>query len=298
MTLLEAIERRKSTRNFAKRPIPEENLDQIGKALAEISHGPFGNPVRFSVLRPSPQNPDALQGLGGTIGTYGFIKNAQAFVVGAVETSSFALHDYGYLMEGAVLEAERLGLGSCWLGGSFRPGPFGQAIGVRENEFVPAVVALGFPEKDRRLMDRLIRLHHNKGNRRADWKTLFFDQDNFECPAGYEAFGESAALFQAVHAAPSSCNTQPWRIVRDAAGSFHFFFARNQRYSQKDKLIGNADLQLIDMGIAMRHFAVAAQETGLPGGWSVLESVETTGIPPGVEYLASWAYSSGTACTR
>jgi nitroreductase len=289
MTLLEAIARRKSTRNFAKRPILEEKLDQLEKSLAEKSHGPFGNPVRFSVLRPSPQNPDALQGLGGAIGTYGFIKNAQAFVVGAVEPSQFALHDYGYLMEGAVLETEQLGLGSCWLGGSFRPGPFGRAIGVRENEFVPAVIALGYPEKDRRLMDRLIRLHHNKGNRRADWKTLFFDQDSFGCPTDPEAFGESAALLRAVHVAPSSCNTQPWRMVRAAPDCFHFFFARNQRYSQKDKLIGNADLQLIDMGIAMRHFDVASQEIGLPGGWSVLDTVETTGIPPGVVYLVSWS---------
>ena len=288
MTLLEAMERRKSTRNFAKRALAERDLRRLQDHLNQAPCGPFGNSMRFSILHPTPQNPGILQGLGGTVGTYGFIKNAQAFVVGAIQTKPFALHDYGYAMEGAVLEAERMGLGSCWLGGSFRPGSFGRAIGVQDDEFVPAVIALGYPEKDRRMADRLIRLHHSKGNRRADWETLFFDQNSFECPADSEAFGESSALLRAVHAAPSSCNTQPWRIVREAPDCFHLFFARNRRYSRKDQLIGNADLQLIDMGIAMRHFDVAAGELGISGSWSVQKNVATKAIPGGVEYLASW----------
>lgn len=69
---------------------------------------------------------------------------------------------------------------------------------------------------------------------------------------------------------------------------FHLFFARNQRYSKKDRLIGNADLQLIDMGIAMRHFEAMTQARGLCGAWVVLKTIRTANVPEGVDYFVSW----------
>lgn len=53
------------------------------------------------------------------------------------------------------------------------------------------------------------------------------------------------------------------------------------------KLIGVADLQRVDMGIAMCHFELTARELGLTGHWAVSEP--DIKKPDGfTEYTASW----------
>ena len=48
-------------------------------------------------------------------------------------------------MEKAILYATGLGLGSCWLGGTFRRSRFAERISARSDEIVPAVASLGYP---------------------------------------------------------------------------------------------------------------------------------------------------------
>ncbi|MBN2685035.1 MAG: hypothetical protein JXR40_07135 [Pontiellaceae bacterium] len=289
MNILEAIECRTSVRNFKNEPLSASDLSGIKSALPDEECGPFGNRLRAAILHPTKDNPKAIDGLGGLLGTYGFIKNAQAYAVAALKPAPFALNDFGFLLEGAVLKATQLGIGSCWLGGSFRPGPFGVAINAQGDEFIPAVIAFGYPSPKPRIADKLIKMHHNKGNRRAAWETLFFHQNDFHIPAD-PANNISTTLLRAVHAAPSSCNTQPWRIAKEDH-CFHFFFQRNSRYTKKDKLIGNADLQMIDMGIAMRHFEISARECKINGKWVLLENPHTKNVPENTNYLISWQHN-------
>lgn len=294
MSILGVIKNRRSVRNFSARPLSAADGIAISAATGTGAVGPFGHVVRFSLLQPTKEKPDALNGLSGALGTYGFIKHAQAFVIGAVESGALSLCDFGYLMENAVLAAAEVGVGSCWLGGSFRPGPFGKVIRVRENESVPAVIALGYPAPRRKVMDKLIEMHHVDGNRRANGSSRFFEANDFSMPADPKDRSVTADLFAAVHCAPSSCNTQPWRIVHAGANVFHFYFTRNLRYSKKDRLIGNADLQLIDMGIAMRHFDAVASELNIDGAWRVVENTATLYVPSGSEYLVSWTPAMGS----
>jgi nitroreductase len=66
-----------------------------------------------------------------------------------------------------------------------------------------------------------------------------------------------------VRLGPSASNKQPWRIVLKEGG-FHFFLDRDKAYSA---MMPVADLQRIDLGIAMCHFQLAAAELGLAGEW-------------------------------
>jgi hypothetical protein len=52
-------------------------------------------------------------------------------------------------------------------------------------------------------------------------------------------------------------------------------------------LLGLADLQRVDMGIAMCHFELVAREFGLKGGW-VLEEPELQKTEQNTEYVVSW----------
>jgi nitroreductase len=90
-----------------------------------------------------------------------------------------------------------------------------------------------------------------------------------------------------VRLGPSASNRQPWRIIHDQ-DQWHFYLRRSAGYGQGiSGLFMATDLQRVDMGIAMSHFALTAQELGLGGAWRVEE--------PGIkmpneltEYVVSW----------
>ena len=89
--------------------------------------------------------------------------------------------------------------------------------------------------------------------------------------------------------APSATNKQPWRIVR-AGLDWHFLLRRTKGYGKGSpvfKLLRIADLQRIDLGIAMCHFALVARECGLDGRW-VVDDPGPALPDHGVEYTATW----------
>ena len=75
--------------------------------------------------------------------------------------------------------------------------------------------------------------------------------------------GACGQALESVRLGPSASNRQPWRIVREGA-AFHFFLPRTPGY---DKMTGEIHLQEVDMGIAMCHFELAAEELGIGGNW-------------------------------
>jgi hypothetical protein len=48
-----------------------------------------------------------------------------------------------------------------------------------------------------------------------------------------------------------------------------------------------ADLPRVDLGIAMCHFQLTAEELGLKGRWEV-SAEELPGVDESLEYIASW----------
>jgi len=73
-----------------------------------------------------------------------------------------------------------------------------------------------------------------------------------------------------------------------APGAWQFFLARTPGYGGgvAGKLLGIADMQRVDMGIAMCHFELSARELGLPGRWRHLPAPPDAGSR--AEYVVSW----------
>ena len=143
--MLDLISARYSCRTYRDEPVAADLRHELADYLAARKVGPFGSRARFAVVAAAPDDPRALRRLG----TYGFIKGATGFLVGAVARAPKDLEDYGYLTEQAVLFATGLGLGTCWLGGTFTKGTFATRLGgLRTDETMPAVVALGYAADD------------------------------------------------------------------------------------------------------------------------------------------------------
>jgi hypothetical protein len=73
------------------------------------------------------------------MGPYGFIKGAQYFVAGTVGRDAFAEEDYGYLLEGIILQPLDMGLGDRWFGGTFKRSGWAQALNMPSGTVIPAI---------------------------------------------------------------------------------------------------------------------------------------------------------------
>jgi len=276
----EIIRQRFSCRTYFEKPILEDKRQRLIDFLSLSGAGPIGSPVRLNLVAATEQDRNSLKGLG----TYGVIRGATGFIVGAVGYGERNLEDYGYLMERAILYATDIGLGTCWLGGTFTKSRFAKKIAASDEEQVPAVTAVGYTARS--CTNDWIRERVGAHNRHP-WEKLFF-RENFGIPLLPDGAGMYREPLEMVRIGPSASNKQPWRIIQDGK-TWHFYVQRTKGYGNSIafRLLGLADLQRVDMGIAMSHFEFAANELGLQGKWVIKE--------PGIkkpdkltEYTVSW----------
>jgi nitroreductase len=280
--IVDIIRQRTSCRTYLERPIERDLQLRIAEFAAAIGPGPLGGRARYQLIAADPEDSAALRQLG----TYGFIKGATAFLVGATQDGQEKLEDFGFLLEKLVLFATDLGLGTCWLGGTFTKSSFAQRIHALPDELIPAVTPVGYCAPTRRPVDRLIR-NRAGSDRRLPVERLFLDKQ-FSTPLSLSEAGDYALPLEMVRLAPSASNKQPWRIVRQA-NAWHFYLQRTPGYrdSLLNRVFTQADLQRADMGIAMCHFELTAKEHGLMGEWSQRDP----GIEPPDEfttYIVTW----------
>jgi hypothetical protein len=278
--VIDLIKQRFSCRTYNESPIEAEQRQKLVEYLSTLRTGPLGTATRFELAATTEGDSVALKNLG----TYGFIKGATGFIIGAMGVGDKNLEDFGYQMERAILYATDLNLGTCWLGGSFTKSQFAKKIAVMNGETVPAVTAIGSMAegaRDGRLRRKM------GGAQRAPWAHLFFDS-RFDRPLSPEAAGEYSEPLAMVRLAPSASNKQPWRIIRENK-SWHFYLQRSPGYPPVlyKRLLGMADIQRIDTGIAMCHFELTTASLGLRGQW-VVTPPRMAVTDPLMEYAVSW----------
>jgi hypothetical protein len=280
--ITEIIQTRYSCRTYEERPIAGQVRQQLADIAASIGTGPFGTSPRFALVAASREDRHALKGLG----TYGFIKGATGFIVGAMRDALKSTEDYGYLMELIILSATDLGLGTCWLGGSFTRSSFAAKISAQDDEVVPAVAAVGYIADRPRTVDSFMRRSVGS-DRRLPWQELFF-QDSFGTPLPKEKAGAYAVPLEMTRLGPSASNKQPWRLVKTGS-TWHFYLERTRGYGEGGFMRNwsKGDMQRLDMGIAMCHFGLTARELGLEGRW-VMEEPDIGRLGELTEYTASW----------
>lgn len=220
------------------------------------------------------------------LGTYGFIQGATGFIIGALDAGEKNLEDYGYQMEEIILFATSLNLGTCWLGGSFTRSSFARKINAADEALIPAVMSIGEIADVEEARNGLLRRQIN-ADQRLPWEQLFFNQ-NFATPLNQAEAGKYATPLEMVRLGPSASNRQPWRVIKDGS-AWHFYLRRTQGYREgsQARFPGIADMQRLDMGIAMSHFELTARALGLPGKW--FNAAPGIAKPDDLtEYLVSW----------
>lgn len=242
--LKSAIRKRRSVRTFKKRPFAEKDRREIDELMdnALSIEGPFGHKVRnIAFVEQSEKKAER-------IGTYGFIKHAPGFIAGVTTNTHEHLLDYGYVFEMLTLWLTERNYGTVWLGGTFKRAKFKKFLS-NDDDFIPAVLGVGYAHEKHSLRDTVIRKAAKADNRKP-FETLFFE---FPSMQGIDRrdHPKLAKVLDMVRAAPSASNRQPWRIFLQK-NTLHVYMKFDEKYN--DKL--SYDIQYIDMGIALSHLEI------------------------------------------
>ena len=268
----DAVRKRYSVRNYSEIEINDEILESIKDFINELSN-PFGPKVTFHYLdNASPTDNQKL-------GTYGVIKGAKKYIGTTIKDEPLALEALGYEMEVLMLYLASLGIGTCWLGGTFDRESFAAAMKVEKGELFPAITPYGYPADKKHIKEMAMRTLI-KADQRVEWSKIFFEND-LNSPLSEGQAGEYAFPLEMLRLGPSASNKQPWRIVLQG-GAFHFYEEKEPGYSDRFTY----DIQKIDIGIAAAHFDLGAREKGLKGEFVVDEPKFDK--PKNMLYSFSW----------
>ncbi len=235
MNGLELIRHRRSVRTFDGVPLRQEDAEKVLR-FAERVETPFDIPITWKLLSAKED------GLSSPV-----IVGADTFIAGKLQRRPHAEEAFGYAFEKVVLYAESLGLGTTWIAGTMDRPAFERAMELKADEVMPCVSPLGYPSQRMSLRETLMRKGVHADSRRA-FSELFFD-GRFDRPLSEDTPYRDA--LEMVRWAPSAVNKQPWRVVIDGPKA-HFYEKKSKGFADA----GGWDLQKVDMGIALYHFAV------------------------------------------
>jgi nitroreductase len=272
----DAVRVRRSVRNFDSGPIAAEDYKRIGDYLKDgvSMTGPFGTHVRVEQVQVTKDVSDK----GIKLGTYGIIRNPKAYMIGVISgRGRHELLDFGYTFERMILFLTGMGIGTCWMGGTFNRSSFERELELGEAEWIPCITPIGYP-KEKGLLESAMR-YMVKADKKKEWEELFCDAA-FGASLSPEQSGPWAEPMEMVRLGPSASNKQPWRlVVSEDRKAIHFYLEHTPRYSET--------MQQIDMGIAMSHFELICRELGLGGAW--VEEDPGLAVPHSrTEYIVSW----------
>lgn len=269
MNIRDLVKLRHSCRTFSKKRIDPESRKKLEQYLVNPEKGPLGTSVSLLFHEKPLDNRMKLN--------RGAIRGHHSYLLASIPERRAARVDYGYVMEKAVLAVTAMNLATCWIG-YFDSREF-RGIPHPDHYYIPAIVIVGYPGIRPGLGERAARIITG-GARRKGWERLFFT-DSFQTLLSPDETGDYREALEMVRKAPSSGNTQPWKILRSSPGTFRFFKESvNRGYETKG-------LHDIDMGIALAHFELGARDNHLRGKW-YREEKAVLPRKKDIQYVISW----------
>lgn len=232
---LELLKSRKSVRAFADDALSREEITKLKAEITMINTHQQG--FRFQLITDDPEPMKRFSA------AYGVFKNPRNYMAAVVDTSTpHAFERAGYFAEKFVIKALSLGLGTCFVGGTFNEKRVKAQI--RAGEKILFIVLVGKKGEKEKFASRLMaKMVHLKK----------MDADSFFLPR--ESVGDAKVMFpclsiglEAVSYAPSALNKRPARIFIAKVGDKESLCAK---VAEDDPKL------LIDLGIAKFNFNFA-----------------------------------------
>lgn len=259
--ITEIIKARSSVRSYSNEVISEDLIEVIENYINNIDN-PFNINVRIRLIKK--ENYDGVVSLG----TYGVIKGAKYFLIAVCENKEFSLEALGYVFEKVILYCTALGLSTVWLGGTFNKSSFKKTINLKEDEILPIVSPIGYASNNKSFLEKLMKNNRN----RKEFSSIFFDKD-FNTPLTSNIDKVYKEALEMVRLAPSSMNSQPWRIIKEGE-NLHIYTN------------GKKNINKIDIGIALAHIDMYMKEMNREGEFKKIKYKSDE-----YKYVISWIKS-------
>ncbi len=238
MTDLEAIALRTSRRAYTGR-LDKEQLRALQDTAAKMS---LQCGLSIRVME------DGAEAFGGITKSYGMFSGVHSLVVLAgKETDPDLFEKAGHCGERLVLDATKMGLGTCWVGGTFDRRRLAQNLPAGQR--LVAVITAGPAKEQKGFVEKTVRRFTGDHNRPPE---MFYTADVAAPPEWFMAGVAAAAR------APSAVNRQPVRF-------------RLENGAVSATVPGEQTYELIDLGIAKLHFEIAAGGRFAWGNGAVFE---------------------------
>ena len=264
---LQLVRSRRSVRTFDGLVMPEEEIREILDYASSVET-PYDLPITWRVLNATAQKLSCP-----------VITGTDTFIAGKMKRTPHAEEAFGFAFERLVLFAQERGIGTTWIGGTMGRAAFERAMELKEDEVMPCVSPLGRPAAKMSLREVMMR-KGVKADTRLAFEELFF-RESFDSPIHEGDAGDLRDVLEMVQWAPSAVNKQPWRLVL-CGHTVHFYEKQSKGFVDKS----GWNMQKIDLGIAMCHFAAGMEAQGRE-----LEfCIEDPGIPVPSDtvYIASY----------
>lgn len=225
MNDLEAIELRHSRRAYLDSPIPAESIRHIDEYIEKLNRL-SGLSIQFI-----KNGREAFQGFNITYGMFSGVQNYFA-LVGKLSEKDLS-EKAGYYGELLVLEATKLGLGTCWVAGTYNKNNC--PCTIQKDETLVCIITVGnVAEKKSFKENAIYRLAHRGTKAINDLYT-----SDTQVPDWF------LNGMKAVQKAPSAVNKQP-------------VYFRSVNGIITAEVSNMNSHQSIDLGIAKAHFEIGA----------------------------------------
>lgn len=234
MLTLEQLGQRHSVRSYSPEPLPDFILQSLKAEITDINTHEAGMHFQLVV------NDDSA--FRGFRKSYGFFRNPSNYVAAVVDKSfPYVAEKAGYCAEQIVMKAVKIGLGTCFVGGTFDTASV--PVQMRADWKILFVVLLGYPDEgNRRTMDRLMtKMAHRK---EPAWQSLYVDK-GIPLDAALAKQPALEIALKALLTAPSALNKRPVRLTLDSDNMIVAFLPEHA----KDRKI--------DLGIAIWNLEAA-----------------------------------------
>lgn len=235
MTELQLLQSRHSVRSFSPDLVAPEIVKKLKAEITMTNTHEQG--MKFQLFT---EDPDPMKGFSKS---YGAFINPRNYMAAVVDTATpHALERAGYFAERFVVKAVELGLGTCYVGGTYNK----EAVKaqLRAGEKILFIVLFGYPvDKTRFLAKMMTKMVHTKKMH----PTQFFEPQDMLNNA-LELFPMLNTGLEAVACSPSSLNKRPTRLLMKEIGDKCLLCARVDDSNPKN---------LIDLGIAKYNFNFA-----------------------------------------
>lgn len=200
--LAQAVFQRHSVRSFRQKQ-PEEHI--LSVLRSEVQYAVSRDAAIHFQLKLDDREP-----FKGFRASYGMFRNASNYVACIIDTSyNDCLQKAGFWAEMIALKAVSLGLGTCFVSGTFKPKRVVSQLRVTWR--LPFILIFGTPEEEATTgMARLMRSIVKSGKRPTARDVL--DKGSMPYDEVMKRWPELRKPLEAVAAAPSSMNRRPVRI--------------------------------------------------------------------------------------